>query len=211
MRKGNHWKGFTIASGKAAWRSGAFLLKWGGKPAAKGSVWTIKKVAVDPAARKIKDWGPVAATLNAADKVTAMREAIQNGNCAECGKKMSTGWGGPKDFCKLKCAEKAAVRFNEMAQVQAGEDSIKGEDENGLYLTCNCNRKNTYHGSGCTSNKKGERVAQNVRWSNNNPNYNNPANGPDHRVMNKREQQLEAVRERQRANPVPKSFWDFLT
>lgn len=211
MRNGNHWAGFTIASGKAAWRTGAFLLKWGAKPAAKGSVWVIKKTAVDPAKQKITNWAMVEATLNAAHKVQAMKDAIRDGNCAQCGKKISTGlFGGPRDFCKPKCAQNAALQFNEVEQVKAGADSIENDDDNNLHLTCGCNRKNKFHGGGCTSNRKGERVAANVVWSNKNPNYQDPNKGPDHRVMSKREQQLEAVRERQKANPVPKSFWDFL-
>ena len=36
-----HWKGFALATGKGAWKSGAFLLKWGSKGAAKGSVWVL--------------------------------------------------------------------------------------------------------------------------------------------------------------------------
>jgi hypothetical protein len=200
-----HWKKFGIASGRAAWKSGAFLLKWGGKGAAKGSVWTIKKVAVDPAAKKITNWKLVEAGLGAKHKAQEMRDLVKNGQCANCGKKTSTSFfGGQDDLCSAKCAQTMATAYNEVAQVKV-PDTIDGND-NSLYLVCGCNRKSKFHGGGCTSNKSGDRVADNVIWSEQNANYFKPGEQPDQKPLTKREAQLLAAREAQRANP-PKKKW----
>lgn len=189
-----HWRGFTIASGKGAWKAGAFLLKWGTKGAAKGSVWTIKKVAVDPAAKKITSWKLVEKGLNSTAKLQAMRELVKNGQCANCGKKTSTSFfGGQDDLCSASCAQAMALAYNVVVQVQV-PDTIDGND-NSLYLVCGCNRKSKFHGGGCSSNKSGERVAENVVWSEKNPNYFKPEKLGDHTPKNKHQAYREAAQE----------------
>lgn len=203
-----HWKGFTIATGKAAWKSGAFLLKWGGKGAAKGSVWTIKKVAVDPAAKKITSWKLVERGLNSKAKVQEMRDLVKNGQCANCGKKTSTSFfGGQDDLCSAVCAQAMAVAYNQVEQVKV-PDTVDGND-NSLYLVCNCNRKSKFHGGNCASNKSGERVAENVIWSEKNDNYRKPEDPPERRVISKREAQLNAARISQQQNPPKKNMFGF--
>jgi hypothetical protein len=200
-----HWKKFGIASGKGAWKAGAFLLKWGGKGAAKGSVWTIKKVAVDPAAKKITNWGLVKAGISSKDKLQEMRDLVKNGQCANCGKKTSTSFfGGQDDLCSAACAQKLALAYNEVKQVQV-PDTIDGND-NSLYLVCNCNRKSKFHGSGCTANKGGERVAENVIWSEQNPNFMKPADQPKQRKLSAAEQRRADIQQKIQDNP-PKKKW----
>lgn len=200
-----HWKGFAIATGKAAWKTGAFLLKWGGKPAAKGTVWTIKKVAVDPAAKKITNMKMVERGLNAKAKVAALREAIKNAQCAACGKATRSSWlGGQDHFCSASCAQGWAETYNEVEQVKV-PDTIDG-NENSLYLVCGCNRKSKFHGGGCTANKASERVAENVVWSEKNPNYMKAAEQPKERKMTPEERRRAAIQEDIRQNP-PKKKW----
>lgn len=200
-----HWKGFAIATGKGAWKAGAFLLKWGTKGATKGSVWTIKKVAVDPATKKITSWKLVEKGLDSKEKLREMRELIKNGQCANCGKKTGTSFfGGQDDVCSASCAQTMALAYNQVVEVRV-PDTIDGND-NSLYLVCGCNRKSKFHGGGCTSNKKGDRVADNVVWSEKNPNYMKPGEQPDHTPKTRRQAQLDAAREAQQANP-PKKKW----
>jgi endogenous inhibitor of DNA gyrase (YacG/DUF329 family) len=199
-----HWKGFAIATGKAAWKTGAFLLKWGARPAAKGTVWTIKKVAVDPATKKIVNMKLVEKGLNAKDKVQAMNDLIKNQQCAKCGKKTRSGWmGGQEHFCSASCAQDWAVSFNVVEEVKV-PDTVKANDR--PQLVCGCARVGLFHGAGCAANKANQRIAENVRWSQSDPNHMKPEQGPDQRPMTKREAQLEAARQAQRANP-PKKKW----
>lgn len=202
------WTKFTIASGKGAWKAGAFLLKWGTKGAAKGSVWTIKKVAVDPAAKKITNWKLVEKGLNSKAKFQAMRELVKNGQCANCGKKTSTSlFGGQDDLCSASCAQALALAYNVVEQVKV-PDTVDG-NENSLYLVCNCNRKSKFHGGSCAANKTGERVAENVVWSEKNDKYGKPEAPPERRVISKREAQLEAARISQQKNPPKKNMFGF--
>lgn len=200
-----HWKKFTIATGKAAWKGGAFLLKWGGKGATKGSVWTIKKVAVDPAAKKITNWKLVEKGLNSKAKFQEMRELVKNGQCANCGKKTSTSFfGGQDDVCSASCAQAMALAYNEVVQVRV-PDTIDGND-NSLYLVCGCNRKNKFHGRGCTANKAEQRVEDNVVWSEKNPNYMKPVDEPKPRKLSAAEQRRADIQENIKNNP-PKKKW----
>lgn len=201
-----HWKKFGIASGKAAWKAGAFLLKWGAKPAAKGSVWTIKKVAVDPAAKKIVNWSLVEKGLGAKHKIQEMRELIKNGQCANCGKKTSTGFfGGQDDVCSASCAQAMAIAYNEVKEVKVPDTET---DSNSLYLACGCNRLNMFHGSRCIANKANERVAQNVKWSEKDPRYMKAtgATPPGKPALTAEQRKRAEIQENIRNNP-PKKKW----
>ena len=199
-----HWKGFAIATGKAAWKSGAFLLSWGAKPAAKGTVWVIKKVAVDPAAKKITNMSLVEKGLGAKAKVQELKSAIQNQQCAKCGKPTSSGWlGGQEHFCSASCAQDWAIQFNKVEAVKV-PDTVKASDR--PTLVCGCNRLGLFHGSGCEANKAGERIAENVRWSKSDPNYQKPDPGPVQGPKTRRD----AIQEEIRKNPVKKKWSDGL-
>lgn len=198
------WKDFAIATGAAAWKSGAFVLKWGTKAAAKGSVWVIKKVAVDPAAKKIKNWSLVEKALDSKAKVQEMRDLIKNGQCAACGKKTKTSFfGGQEDYCSAKCAQNAAVQFNQVEQVKVPDTAKAGDRPT---LVCGCNRLNLYHVDGCSANKAGERLAQNIRWSQTDPKYMQPTKDAPARKMSKEEQRRAEIQEAIRQNP-PKKKW----
>lgn len=200
-----HWKKFAIATGKAAWKTGAFLLNWGGKGAAKGTVWTIKKVAVDPATKKIVNMSLVEKGLKAKDKVQELKDAVKNHTCAKCGKQTSSGWlGGDQHFCSANCAKDWAVQFNVVEAVKVPDTATAGDRPT---LVCGCNRLGLFHGAGCEANKSGERIASNVRWSPTDPRFMKPEEGPDEKPMTKREAQLAEARERQRANPVKKKWY----
>ncbi len=198
------WKDFAIATGKAAWKSGAFLLKWGGKAATKGTVFVIKKVAVDPASKKIKNWKLVEKALDSKAKVQEMRDLIKNGQCANCGKKTKTSFfGGQEDYCSASCAQKAAVQFNEVEQVKVPDTAKAGDRPT---LVCGCNRLNLFHAAGCEANKAGERVAQNVRWSPTDPKYMEPAKESKPRKLSPEEQRRADIQAAIQQNP-PKKKW----
>lgn len=197
-------KKIIIATGTGIWKAGAFLLTWGGKGAVKGSVWVVKRVAVDPAKRKVSDWSVVRKTSAGKDLYKKYKEMIKNSQCFGCGKEFP-GKNGKYHYCSTACAQNAATAFNVVEQVKI-PDTIDGNDKS-LYLTCGCNRQNLFHGSGCTANKTDQRVAHNVKWSQTDPRHMKPEMGPDQKPMTKREAQLEAARQSQQANPVKKRWF----
>jgi hypothetical protein len=165
-------------------------------------------VAVDPAAKKIVNWSLVEKGLNSKAKVDEIRGLIKNGQCGECGKKTSTTlFGGQQDFCSAACAQKSAEAFNKVEQVKVPDTAKAGDKPQ---LVCGCARVGLFHGQGCASNKAGERIAENVRWSEKDPRFMKPDEEPDQKPMTRREAQLNDARERQRANPVKKKWSDGL-
>jgi endogenous inhibitor of DNA gyrase (YacG/DUF329 family) len=138
--------GFLSGSGKVvkaisktAWKAGTKSVKFAGKAAGKSTLWVVKKAAVDPAKNKILDWKLV-------KNAGSVREAIKNGNCGQCGKKMNTR---NADFCSAKCSMEA---YESWSDVRAERVNLhakpKDNDPMNLYFPCGCNKKGLTH-SGC--------------------------------------------------------------
>jgi hypothetical protein len=144
-------------------KAGARFAAWSGKKAGRGSVWVVKKVAVDPASRKVQDWGLV-------KNGRALKEALKkDGLCPNCGKGFRDA--NKHDVCSAKCAQAMAEQFSKVKQEKV---ELAVDQSNELYLNCGCNRKNLFHATGCSAGLVGHRVADNIKWSEKNPEYMEP-------------------------------------
>lgn len=154
-------KKIILATGTAAWKVGAVVSKVGGRAAASGSVWVIKKVVVNPVSMRVNDWGAVR-------NGKALRERLRReGACVGCGKAFRES--KKREFCSPECANRAADSWNSYKQEKVKLAPADGDG--GLYLNCGCNRKNTFHAASCAVGLNGHRVADNIRWSNSDPRH----------------------------------------
>jgi hypothetical protein len=188
-------KKVTLATGKAMWKVGAVLNKVAGKPAAAGSVWVLKKVAVDPVSMRVKNWKAVQAGASLKERLT------KHGLCVGCGKAFREHT--KREFCTPKCAAETAETWNEYAQEKVQLAPVGGD--NSLHLNCGCNRKNVFHASTCAVGLSGHRVADNIKWSETDPRYMKPDAPQRQRKLTKQEEHRERVREAQeRDKGLPK-------
>lgn len=127
--------------GKGAWKVGTKSVVFAGKVAGKSTLWVVKKVAVDPAKNKIVDWKLV-------QNASAVRAAIQNGNCGVCGKQMNTR---KADFCSTACSMAAYESWSVVTKEKVNAHVKKNgqqSDSMSLYFDCGCNTKGLTH-NGC--------------------------------------------------------------
>ena len=120
-----------VAIGTA--KSGGKFIWWGTKKATKGTVWVVKKAAVDPAKRKIINKGLVPA--DAFERAT-------RGECASCGKKFHTK-GGKFQFCSTACSLSAFESWSKVESEKVNVHAKKGGGD-GLYYSCGVHNKNAY-------------------------------------------------------------------
>jgi endogenous inhibitor of DNA gyrase (YacG/DUF329 family) len=123
---------FTLKVAVDTAKGGAKFVWWGTKKAGKGTVWVVKKAAVDPAKRKIINKGLVPAEAF---------ERVTRGECAACGKKFHTK-GGKFQFCSTACSLSA---FESWSSVKTEKVNVHAKDTgDGLYYPCGVHNKNAY-------------------------------------------------------------------
>ena len=125
-----------------AWKVGAKIVKVPGKAAIKGGWWVVKKVAVDPAKRKILDMSLV----QKAGKLAEVKQRLAAQQCAQCGKKLRHKT-GPVDvnvhFCSEKCGVAAFAAWSLMEKEEQTPREADPDGWNDLHFPC------------CGKNKKG--------------------------------------------------------
>lgn len=125
---------FTARVALGTAKAGGKFIWWGTKQAAKGSVWVVKKAAVDPAKRKIIDSGLIPAEA---------RERMTRGECARCGKKFHTK-GGKFQFCSNACSLGAFEDWSRVEMKKVNVHAPRKVDDNSLYYPCGIHNKNAY-------------------------------------------------------------------
>lgn len=128
--------------GKSAWKAGTKAVTFAGRAAGKSTLWVVKKAAVDPAKNKILDWKLV-------KNASAVRAAIQQGNCGNCGKRMNDR---RADFCSPKCSMAAYESWSEVRQERVNVHVKKTgnrSDTMGNWFDCGCNVNGLTH-NGCS-------------------------------------------------------------
>lgn len=200
-------KRIVLATGKGVWKAGAYVTKVSGKTAGKGSVWVLKKVAVDPVGMRVKDWKMVKAGRSVAELKERLKK---HGECIGCGKAFREHT--KREFCTPACASSAAEQWNDYRRESVKPAVVESND---LYLNCGCNRKNLFHGAGCAVGLNGHRVADNIKWSEKNPEHMKPAGYQQSERTGQRgrysEKQLraldEAARKMAEKSEKPKRGW----
>ena len=127
----------------ASWQVGTKTVLFAGEKAGKGSVWVIKKAAVDPVKRKVLNWSLVSALGKARAK---------NGQCAGCGKTLGM-FAGKADICSTSCALGVYESWSEAKQERVNNFAGTGRkmsNPNGLYLDCGCNKNWLSHSGSCS-------------------------------------------------------------
>lgn len=128
---------FTKRVTKGTAKGSAKFIWWGTKKAAKGSVWIVKKAAVNVSKKQISDWSLVSNTAE-------VRARLTRGECAGCGKKFNSK-AGKFQFCSDKCSLEAFESWSRVEQKKVNVHAKPKSNENDLYYPCGVHNKNGWH------------------------------------------------------------------